>query len=163
MKSMVPTIDLAHIRGNTSPRVQHSRKGSSNVFFKMWGIWLDSHQYARFCFSYTLSFKDALTSCPIAAPGTRCLEGSGESQIADHNITTISSKTTGMNPLWHHTRNMTYLSLDLPIFFEKCQVAINENVVAFQISVNHRICTRVQIIQSCIQKFKAKCRDLGKI
>ena len=53
--------------------------------------------------------------------------------------------------------------MDLRIFFEKYQVAINENVVAFQISVNHRICTRVQIIQSCIQKFQTKCRDLGKI
>ena len=45
---------------------------------------------------------------------------------------------------------MTCLALDLPIFFA-CQVAINENVVAFQISVNDRICTRVQVIQSCIQ------------
>lgn len=107
MKSMVPTIDLSHIRGNTSPRVPQSRKGSSNVFWKCEEFEWILHQYARFRFSYTLSFKDALTSCPIAAPGTRCLEGSGESQIADHNITTISSKTTGMNPYditqetWH--------------------------------------------------------------
>lgn len=97
------------INGTNNRSVTHSWQHEfksptvSQRFFKCFSKWEEFewilHQYARFRFSYTLSFKDALTSCPIAAPGTRCLEGSGESQIADHNITTISSKTTGMNPL----------------------------------------------------------------